>query len=78
MNSPNQTLFSNQQEQQCKNDNTKMAAQYGKTDFTEKPGKNVANTSKYKSSSNLFKTTSWFCNMLKPNSKFETECFFTD
>ena len=48
------------------------------THFTEKPGKNVSNTSKNGPSSNLFKITSWLCNMLKPNSKLETDYFFTD
>ena len=50
----------------------------GKTHFTEKPGKNVLNTSKNGPSSNLFKITSWLCNMLKPNSKLETDYFFLD
>ena len=43
---------------------------YGKKHFTEKPVKNVVNTSKNGPSSNLF--------MLKPNSKLETDYFFTD
>ena len=50
----------------------------GKTHFTDKPGKNVVNTSKNGLSSNLFKITLWLCNTLKPNSKLEIEYFFTD
>ena len=78
MNYPNQTLLPNQQEQYCM---IRMAmAKWhpnGKTHFTEKPGKNnVVNTSKNGPSSNLFKITSWLCN--KPNSKLETDYFFTD
>ena len=52
MNSQNQTLLANQQEQYCI---IRMAmAKWqpnGKTHFTEKPGKNVVNTSKYGPSS---------------------------
>ena len=44
----------------------------GKTHFTEKPGKNVVNTSKNGASSNLF-NGSWLRNMLKPNGKPETD-----
>ena len=50
----------------------------GKTHYTEKSGKNVVNTSKNGPTSNLFKVTLWLCNMLKPNSKLETDYFFTE
>ena len=49
-----------------------------KAHFTEKPGRNVVNTSKNGTTSTLFKITSWLRNMslVKPNSKLQTDYFF--
>ena len=60
MNSPNETLLPNQQEQWCM---VRMAlAKWqpnGKTHFPEKSGKNMVNTSNNGPSSNMFKITSY-------------------
>ena len=50
----------------------------GKTHSTEKPGKNVVDTSNNGPSPNRFKITSWMFNRLKPNTKLETDYIFID